>query len=33
MSFAAKAGRFAPPNRVDPSFDIESTAIDDDLGR
>jgi UPF0716 protein FxsA len=31
MSFAAKAGRFAPPNRVDPSFDIESTAIDDDL--
>jgi UPF0716 protein FxsA len=36
MSFAATAGRFAPgnfapPNRVDPSFDVESTAIDDDL--
>jgi UPF0716 protein FxsA len=31
MSFAATAGRFAPPNRVAPSFDVESTAIDDDL--
>ncbi len=31
MSFAASAGRFAPPDRVDPSFDVESTAIDDDL--
>jgi UPF0716 protein FxsA len=31
MSFAATAGRFAPGNRVAPSFDIESTAVDDDL--
>jgi len=31
MSFAATAGRFAPGNRVVPSFDVESTAIDDDL--
>ena len=31
MSFAATAGRFAPGNRVAPSFDVESTAIDDDL--
>ncbi len=31
MSFAASAGRFAPPNRVAPSFDVESTAVDDDL--
>ena len=31
MSFAATAGRFAPPSRVDPSFDVESKAIDDDL--
>ena len=31
MRFAASAGRFAPPDRVDPSFDVESTAIDDDL--
>jgi UPF0716 protein FxsA len=31
VSFAATAGRFAPGNRVDPSFDVESTAIDDDL--
>jgi UPF0716 protein FxsA len=31
MSFAATAGRFAPGNRVDRSFDVESTAIDDDL--
>jgi UPF0716 protein FxsA len=31
MSFAATAGRFTPPNRVAPSFDVESTAIDDDL--
>ena len=27
MSFAASAGRFTPPNRVAPSFDVESTAI------
>jgi UPF0716 protein FxsA len=31
MSFAATAGRFAPGNRVAPSFDVESTAVDDDL--
>jgi UPF0716 protein FxsA len=31
MSFAATAGRFVPGNRVDPSFDVESTAVDDDL--
>jgi UPF0716 protein FxsA len=31
MSFTAAAGRFAPGNRVDPSFDVESTAVDDDL--
>jgi UPF0716 protein FxsA len=31
VSFAATAGRFAPGNRVDRSFDVESTAIDDDL--
>jgi UPF0716 protein FxsA len=31
MSFAATAGRFTLGNRVAPSFDVESTAIDDDL--
>jgi UPF0716 protein FxsA len=31
MSFAATAGRFTHPNRGAPSFDVESTAIDDDL--
>ncbi len=31
VSFAATAGRFAPPNRVERSFDVESTAVDDDL--
>jgi UPF0716 protein FxsA len=31
VSFAATAGRFAPGNRVAPSFDVESTAVDDDL--
>jgi UPF0716 protein FxsA len=31
MSFAATAGRFAPGNRFAPSFEVESTAIDDDL--
>ena len=31
MSFTAAAGRFAPGNRGAPSFDVESTAVDDDL--
>jgi hypothetical protein len=29
--FTAAAGRFAPGNRDMPPFDVESTAIDDDL--
>jgi hypothetical protein len=28
---AATAGRFAPGNRDMPPFDVESTAVDDDL--
>ena len=31
MSFTAAAGRFAPGNRGASSFDVESTAVDDDL--
>jgi UPF0716 protein FxsA len=31
MSFTAAAGRFAPGNRGAPPFDVESTAVDDDL--
>jgi hypothetical protein len=31
LSFTAAAGRFAPGNRGAPAFDVESTAVDDDL--
>ena len=31
MRFTVAAGRFAPGNRDMPPFDVESTAIDDDL--
>ena len=33
MSFAAAAGRFAPGNRASRPADVDSTAVDDDLGR
>jgi UPF0716 protein FxsA len=31
VRFTAAAGRFAPGNRDAPPFDVESTAVDDDL--